>query len=152
LESPSGYKNRARDLSAPSYFNAEHWNHPKTALLGAQPRPPAIPSRAPSFAPSSAPFLHEVRSPCPVLHHGTFYSSNDARFRVLANSDDGADMVAGAFSRPERRPARPDPIWAVYFESNDCKWKIPVRLYILLKRPCVFQLSNSQSKAYFRIA
>jgi hypothetical protein len=37
LESPSGYKNQARDLSAPSYFDAEHRNHPEKALLGAPP-------------------------------------------------------------------------------------------------------------------
>jgi hypothetical protein len=96
--------------SAPSYFDAEHRNHPEKALLRAPPRPPAIPSRAPSFGLSSVPFLREVRSPCPVLHPGTFYSSNDARFRVLANSGDGAaaDLVAGVLSRPERRPVRPE--------------------------------------------
>jgi hypothetical protein len=36
------------------------------------------------------------------------------------NSGDGAavDLVAGVFFRPDRRPVRPDPICAVYFESN----------------------------------
>jgi hypothetical protein len=96
--------------SAPSSFDAEHRNHPEKALLGAPPWPPAIPSRAPPFGSSSAPFLREVRSSCPVLHPDTFYSSNGARFRVLVNSGDGAaaDMVAEAFSRPECRPAHPE--------------------------------------------
>jgi hypothetical protein len=37
LESPSGYKNRARDPSAPSYLDAEHWKQPEKVLLGAPP-------------------------------------------------------------------------------------------------------------------
>jgi hypothetical protein len=120
LESPSGYKNRARDPSAPYYLDTEHWNQPEKVLLGAPPWPPAIPSRASSFASSSALFLREVRSHCLELQPDTFISSNDARFRVLANSGDGAtaDLVTGVFSWPEHRPAHPDPIWAVYFESN----------------------------------
>jgi hypothetical protein len=154
MKSPSGYKNRARDPSAPSYLDAEHWNQPEKLFLRAPPWPPAIPSRAPPFASSSASFLREVRSHCLVLHPGTFISSNDARFRVLANSSDGAaaELVASVFFRSDRRPARLDPIWAIYFESNGWYWKIPVWMHILLKRPCVFQLINPQSKAYFRIA
>jgi hypothetical protein len=60
-------------------------------------------------------------------------------------------LVAGVFFRPDRRPVRPDPICAVYFESNGWYQKIPFRLRILLKRPWIFQLINPQSKAYFRI-
>jgi hypothetical protein len=37
LESPSGYKTKLARLSAPSYFDAEHRNHPEKALLGAPP-------------------------------------------------------------------------------------------------------------------
>jgi hypothetical protein len=37
VESPSGYKNRARDPSSPSYSDAEHWNHPETTLPEAPP-------------------------------------------------------------------------------------------------------------------
>jgi hypothetical protein len=69
-------------------------------------------------------------------------------------SGDGAavDITAGVVFRPERRPAHPGSIWTVHFESNRPDLKIPIQLLDLLKSPCVFQLSNPQSKAYSSIA
>jgi hypothetical protein len=93
------------------------------------------------------------RSPWPVLHPGIFVLRGSIVKRDFANSGDGAaaDMAVGVFSRPERRHAHPESIWSVHLISNGRRWRIPFRLRILLKRPCVFQLSNPQSKAYFRI-
>jgi hypothetical protein len=70
------------------------------------------------------------------------------------NSGDGAaaDIAARVVFPAGAPPAHPESTWTVYFESNGRRLKIPVRLYIFLKRLCVFQLSNPQSKAYFRIA
>jgi hypothetical protein len=154
LEPPSGYKTELVHPSAPSYLDAKHRNRSEESPLGSPMWPSAIPSRAPPFGPSSAPFLREVSSSCSVLLPRVFLSLNHTWNRVIVISGDGAaaDIAVGVVFRLERRPAHPGSIWTVHFESNGPDLKISFRLYILLKRPCVFQLCNPQSKAYSSIA
>jgi hypothetical protein len=91
---------------------------------------------------------------CSVLLPRVFLSLNRAWNQVIVISGDGAavDIAAGVVFPTGAPPAHHGSIWTVHFESNGPDLKIPFRLYILLKRPCVFQLCNPQSKAYSSIA
>jgi hypothetical protein len=144
LEPPLGYKTESPHPSTPSHLDVKHRNRPKEAPLGSPLWPSAIPSCMPPFGPSLALFLLEVSSSCSVLLPRVFISLNHAWNRVIVISGDGAaaNIAVGVVFPAEAPPAHPNSIWSVHLISNGRRLKILFWLYILLKRPCVFQLSN----------
>jgi hypothetical protein len=139
--------------SAPYCTEAEDQHRPEEATREPQPWPSAIPISTPLLIRLRLRFLprwaRHVPYSIPVPSNRRMVLGIElSRSPVMAPPRDSPSGLCSGRAPP---PAVPDPIWAVYFESNGHRLKIPFRPYILLKRPCVFLLCNPQSKAYFRV-